>query len=168
MSDPAVIRILVVCLGNICRSPMAHGVLQQKLDEAGLSDRVVVDSAGTGDYHIGSMPDRRACEAAAGRGYDLSTLRARQVQPVDLVRFDLILAADSENFADLVALAPGPAERSKVRYLLDFANSREQEVPDPYEEEARAFSRVLDLVEEAADGLVEALRSGEWSANASA
>lgn len=162
------IRILAVCLGNICRSPTAHGVLQRKLEEAGLDGRVRVDSAGTGDYHIGKMPDPRAREAAAGRGYDLTGLRARQVEPDDFRRFHLILAADSENYADLVALAPSPADRTKVRYLLDFAASPEQEVPDPYAESEEAFDRVLDLVEEAADGLVEAVQTGEWIAHASA
>ncbi|MFA9462032.1 low molecular weight protein-tyrosine-phosphatase [Thiohalorhabdus methylotrophus] len=161
-------RILVVCLGNICRSPTAHAVLERKLAEAGFAGRVQVDSAGTGDYHIGGVPDPRACEAAAERGYDLTHLRARQVEPADFVRFDMILAADSENFADLVALAPGAAERAKVKYLLDYAGSPEQEIPDPYEEEAQAFGRVLDLVEEAADGLVEALQSGDWTTHASA
>ncbi|KPV40095.1 hypothetical protein AN478_08020 [Thiohalorhabdus denitrificans] len=162
------IRILVVCLGNICRSPTAHGVLQRKLEDAGLDGRVQVDSAGTGDYHIGKMPDPRACEAAAGRGYDLTGLRARQVEPGDFKRFHLILAADSENYADLVALAPSAADRDKVRFLLDFAASPDQEVPDPYAEADEAFDRVLDLAEEAADGLVEAVQTGEWVTYASA
>lgn len=162
------LRILVICLGNICRSPMAHGVLMRKLERAGLGDRVHVDSAGTGDYHIGKGPDPRARMAAGARGYDISQLRARQVEPVDLHLFDLVLAADKTNLSDLLALAAGPAEREKVRLLLSYGSPGRDEVPDPYEGEWSDFELALDLIEDAVDGLVAAITRGERDDHASA
>jgi protein-tyrosine phosphatase len=157
MAQAGEIRILVVCLGNICRSPMAHGVLERKLAAAGLDQRVRVDSAGTGDYHIGKGPDPRARDAAGERGYDLSHLRARQVEFTDLERFDLVLVADRENYADLMALASGEDERGKIRLLLSYGRSEREEVPDPYEGGTADFDLALDLIEDAADGVVAAL-----------
>ncbi|HKJ70527.1 MAG TPA: low molecular weight protein-tyrosine-phosphatase [Gammaproteobacteria bacterium] len=168
MNELGELRILVVCLGNICRSPMAHGVLLRRLEHAGLGDRVHVDSAGTGDYHIGKGPDPRARMATGGRGYDISQLRARQVEPVDFHLYDLILAADRENLADLMAIAPGPEERAKVRLLLSYGRSGAKEVPDPYEGGEADFDLALDLIEDAVDGLVGAIERDEWARDASA
>jgi len=157
MDQPGDLRILVVCLGNICRSPMAHGVLERKLATAGLDHRVRVDSAGTGDYHIGKGPDPRARDAAGERGYVVGHLRARQVDFTDLERFDLVLAADRENYADLMALAANEAERAKIRLLLSYGGSAREEVPDPYEGGTADFDLALDLIEDAVDGVVAAL-----------
>jgi protein-tyrosine phosphatase len=168
MDETGELRILMVCLGNICRSPMAHGVLARKLANAGLGDRVHVDSAGMGDYHVGKGPDTRARMVAGGRGYDISQLRARQVEPVDFHLFDLVLAADKENLADLLALAPAPEERAKVRLLLAYGSRGREEVPDPYEGDWSDFALALDLIEDAADGLVAAIGRGELDRHASA
>ncbi len=152
-----VVRVLMVCLGNICRSPTAHSVFAQRVVEAGLQERVQVDSAGTGDWHIGHAPDARSRAAAAQRGYDMSALRARQVRARDFHDFDLLLAMDENNLRDLQRLAP-PEHRHKVRLFMDFAELEERSVPDPYYGEAEDFQRVLDLVETAADGLLRHLR----------
>ncbi len=137
------LQILVVCLGNICRSPTAEAVLRAKLDAAGLADRVIVDSAGTGSWHIGSPPDSRSQRHAAKRGYDLSALRGRQVTEADFHRFDFILAMDGDNLADLQRLAPDGKLRAEVRLFAD------DDVPDPYSGGAAGFEQVLDLVEAA-------------------
>ena len=168
MNELGELRILVVCLGNICRSPMAHGVLNRKLERAGLGDRVHVDSAGTGDYHVGKGPDTRARMAAGARGYDISQVRARQVEPVDFHLYDLVLAADKANLADLMALAPGQVERNKVRLLLAFGSQGADEVPDPYEGDWSDFAYALDLIEDTADGLVAAIKRGDWGRHATA
>lgn len=152
-------QVLMVCMGNICRSPTAEGVLRHKLQQVGLSERVTVESAGTHGYHIGEPPDGRAVAHARRRGYDLSPLRARQVEPGDFERFDLILAMDDENLALLQARCP-PPHRAKLRRLTEFACRYESPVvPDPYYCSADGFERVLDLVEDACDGLVEHLRT---------
>ncbi len=153
----APVRVLMVCLGNICRSPTAHIVFARRVAEAGLQDQVLVDSAGTGDWHIGHPPDARSCAAAAARGYDMSALRARQVQARDFHDFDLVLAMDENNLRDLQRLAP-PQHRHKLRLFMDFADMDERSVPDPYYGEAEDFQRVLDLVETAADALLRHLR----------
>ncbi len=152
-----VVRVLMVCLGNICRSPTAHIVFAQRVLEAGLQERVRVDSAGTGDWHIGHPPDARSQTAAAQRGYDMSALRARQMRAQDFHDFDLLLAMDENNLRDLQRLAP-PEHRHKLRLFMDFADLEERSVPDPYYGEAQDFQRVLDLVETAADGLLRHLR----------
>lgn len=168
MTDQAHLRILVVCLGNICRSPMAHGVLARKLEEAGLADRVQVDSAGTSDYQQGKGPDSRSRMVAASRGYDLSRMRARQMEPVDFRLHDLILAADRTNLADLQEMAPDPGEARKVRLFLEYAGAAGDDIPDPYQGEWSDFVRALDLIEAGADGLVAAIRRGDWDRGASA
>jgi protein-tyrosine phosphatase len=153
----APVRVLMVCLGNICRSPTAHIVFAQRVAEAGLQARVLVDSAGTGDWHIGHPPDARSRAAAAQRGYDMTALRARQVQPQDFHVFDLLLAMDEHNLRDLQLLAL-PEHRHKLRLFMDFAELDERSVPDPYYGQVQDFQRVLDLVETAADGLLRHLR----------
>jgi protein-tyrosine phosphatase len=151
-------RILFVCLGNICRSPTAEAVVRAlaalEAPELGLE----VDSAGTAGYHLGELPDPRMRAAAARRGYDLNTLRARIVEPRDFERFDLILAMDRENLAVLQRRAP-ESGRERVRLFLEFAPHGERdEVPDPYYGGPNGFEEVLDLVEAAARGLLSYLR----------
>lgn len=150
--------ILMCCMGNICRSPTAEGVLRAELQAAGLSDRVELDSAGTHGYHVGRAPDARSQRAALQRGYDLSALRARQVDVADFDRFDLVLAMDQENMAGLRRLLPG-VSADKLRLLMSFATRyRVQEVPDPYYGEGDGFERVLDYIEDACDGVIDMLR----------
>ena len=153
----APVRVLMVCMGNICRSPTAHGVLTQRVADAGLGDRIVVDSAGTHDYHVGRPPDERAQQHAARRGYDLSAQRARQLQARDFSDFDLVLVMDDANQHAARALCP-PGQRHKLRRLTDFCTRhRASEVPDPYYGGAAGFEAVLDLVEDACDGVLAAL-----------
>jgi len=145
-------------MGNICRSPTAEGVVRAHLERAGLADEVELDSAGTHGYHIGKAPDERARNAAATRGYDLSALRARRVSDFDFARFDRILAMDRDNLEMLRQACPGE-HRHKIRLFLEYArNFAEREVPDPYYGGAAGFEHVLDMVEDAAAGLIESLR----------
>lgn len=151
-------RVLFVCLGNICRSPTAHAVFEGLVASAGLQGEIEVDSAGTGDWHIGHPPDKRASAAAAQRGFDMSALRARQFCTEDFMRFDYILAMDENNLADMQALAP-TAHNATVKLFLDYAeNFSEAEVPDPYYGADTGFDHVLDLVEDASKGLLRALK----------
>jgi len=153
------IRVLFVCLGNICRSPTAHGVLLKKIQQHGLSGDVEVDSAGTAAYHAGEAPDVRASKAAGQRGYDLSSLRARQAKAEDFDRFDYVLAMDEENLANLNAICPPQARTRPQLFLRDFGRQfKESEVPDPYYGGAKGFEHVLDLVEDACDGLLDDIR----------
>lgn len=151
------IRILMVCLGNICRSPTAHAVLQKLIENEGLSHCIKVDSAGTGDYHLGAPPDRRSILAASRRGYDLTPLRARQICQQDFAAFDYVLAMDRSNLKDLRAICPR-AHLQKLRLLLVFANTSHEAVPDPYYSGDNGFELVLDLVEQACSGLVRYLQ----------
>lgn len=152
-------RVLLVCMGNICRSPTAEGVLRHKLREAGLAGEVTVDSAGTHDYHAGEPPDTRSIRHAQRRGYDLSALRARQVVAADFERFDLILAMDWDNLALLEEACPRE-HRAKLGRLTEYARRfASPEVPDPYLGGAQGFEQVLDLIEDACDGLVRHLRA---------
>jgi protein-tyrosine phosphatase len=152
------IRILLVCTGNICRSPTAEGVLRAHLQRAGLAHRIEVDSAGTNDYHVGDPPDARSQEAAARRGYDISGLRARSVTPTDFLDFDLILAMDRDHLSLLQRSCPATA-RSRLGLFLEYAGGcAEDEVPDPYYRGPEGFEHVLDLIEDAAAGLIETLR----------
>ncbi|MCC9596033.1 MULTISPECIES: low molecular weight protein-tyrosine-phosphatase [unclassified Rubrivivax] len=155
---PAPNSILLVCMGNICRSPTAEGVLRAKLDAAGLAKRLRVDSAGTHGYHAGEAPDPRAVRHAAARGYDLARLRARKVEREDFSRFDWILAMDEDNLARLRQIAPDDA-RADLGLLMEHAlqHAVVREVPDPYYGSAAGFERVLDLVEDACDGIVARL-----------
>ncbi len=152
-------RVLMVCLGNICRSPLAQGVMEQRLRKSGLFHSVTVDSAGTQGYHLGESPDPRAVEAAARRGYDLSGQRARRVRDGDFQSFDYILAMDQDNLQQLVARCPG-AEVDRLKLLLDFAPGPDgEEVPDPYYGGEDGFERALDLIEAAVDGLILEIKS---------
>jgi low molecular weight protein-tyrosine phosphatase len=157
------VRLLFVCLGNICRSPTAEGVMRSLVISEGLERQIELDSAGTGAWHVGSSPDGRARRAAAGRGIELAG-RARQVRPEDLEGFDLVLAMDRENERLLAALARDEQERSKVRLLREFdpasAQNGDLEVPDPYYGAAGGFEEVLDLVQAACEGLLAEIRSG--------
>jgi protein-tyrosine phosphatase len=152
------VNLLFVCLGNICRSPTAHGVFRAIAAREAPGLVAVVDSAGTADYHTGAPPDPRSCRVAALRGYDLSDLRARQVERADFERFDLLLAMDRANLAALQVLAPAPL-RSRAQLFLEYAGHPSMvEVPDPYYGDERDFVRVVDLVEDASRSLVARLR----------
>jgi len=151
-------KVLFVCLGNICRSPTAEGVFRRYVQDAGLAEHILIDSAGTGDYHIGDAPDERACVAASRRGYDLSKLRARQVTRDDFERFDYVLAMDEENLRTLKRLAP-PEHAHKLKMFTDFSSQHAQYVPDPYAGGPQGFELVLDLVEDAAQGLLRHIQA---------
>jgi protein-tyrosine phosphatase len=151
---PAPMRVLFVCTGNICRSPTAAGVFASFVRQAGLQDAIHVESAGTHDYHAGEAPDVRAQQHARGRGYDLSTLRARQVRKRDFADFDHVVAMDSGHLALLEHNCP-PEHRAKLRMLI-----RGRDVPDPYYGGADGFERVLDLVEAGCLALLAEIRQG--------
>jgi protein-tyrosine phosphatase len=146
--------VLFVCLGNICRSPTAQGVFQQKVNAAGLQDRILVDSAGTGAGHVGESPDPRAISAALSRGYDLSMLVARTFSVSDFSRFGYILAMDQQNLGQLRQIAPADYP-GQLRLFLDFhPHPLLTEIPDPYPGARSGFDQVLDLIEVASDGLL--------------
>ena len=151
------IKVLFVCMGNICRSPTAEGVFRHVVEEAGLSMQIEADSAGTSDYQKGDPPDKRAQQAAIRRGYNLSRLKARQVRPEDFLEFDHILVMDQKNMRDLKAIYPNGAQ-AQIALFLDFARTAQlKEVPDPYYGGASGFELVLDLVEDAARGFLQHL-----------
>ena len=152
------VRVLFVCMGNICRSPTAQGVFEKVVDEAGLAHLIEIHSAGTHAYHVGEPPDARAQEAAGLRGYDLSPQRARRVQESDFIEFDYVLAMDRSNFADLQELAL-PDYKQRLKLFLEFARElQDTDVPDPYYGGKQGFERVLDLIEAASHGLLEHIR----------
>jgi len=152
-------RILFVCTGNICRSPTAEGVTKHILKNNALYSFIEVDSAGTQGYHVGEPPDRRSQLAAQKRGIDLSGLRARQVHPADFKRFDLLLAMDRDHLATLNRDCP-PEYRDKLSLFMRYASRfKIDEVPDPYYGGAQGFEAVLDMIEDAASGLIASLRS---------
>jgi protein-tyrosine-phosphatase/RimJ/RimL family protein N-acetyltransferase len=151
-------RVLFVCMGNICRSPTAEGVFREYVRRHAPDLPLEIDSAGTHDYHVGEPPDPRALRAAASRGLDLSRLRARQVEEADFERFDLILAMDRLNYVTLLDRSP-PQFHSRIRLLLDFAkHTGREDVPDPYYGGAKGFEEVLDLLEDAAAALLAEVR----------
>jgi protein-tyrosine phosphatase len=153
-----VVKVLFVCMGNICRSPTAEAVFKHQVREAGLADRILSDSAGTHGYHIGEAPDPRAQTAAARRGYDLSALCGRQISRRDFSDFEYLLAMDEDNLRILMRLCP-PEHAHKVKLFMEFSGgSQVREVPDPYYGGSQGFERVLDLVEEASSGLIGYLR----------
>lgn len=150
-------KVLFVCLGNICRSPTAEGVFRKYLADSALADKVSVDSAGTADWHTGKGPDPRTCEAALKRGYDLSKLQARQATAEDFHNFDLILAMDKSNLANLEALRPANS-RAELDLLLQRYDLPRSEVPDPYYGGEQGFEDVLDLLENASQALLAELQ----------
>ncbi len=159
MSDHEV-RVLFVCMGNICRSPTAEGVFVRKVREAGLGERIRIDSAGTHAYHVGNPPDERTQRAALRRGYDLSALRARKVEVQDFTRFDYVLAMDADNLAILQRLRAQTgtdSEPAQLGLMMDFAADQgyASEVPDPYYGGESGFERVLDMLEAATEGLLQ-------------
>jgi len=157
MNDEMRTRVLFVCMGNICRSPTAEGVFRHFVREAGLAERVEVDSAGTHAYHTNEPADRRANAAAERRGYSLADIRARRVQDKDFDTFDYIIAMDRDNLASLTEQADAE-HHHKIRLFLEFASGHEDEVPDPYYGGAAGFERVLDLIEDASRGLLGTLQ----------
>jgi protein-tyrosine phosphatase len=151
--------VLFCCTGNICRSPTAEGVFMKKIADARLAGRILVDSAGTHGYHIGEPPDSRTQEAARARGYDLSALRARRVERGDFERFDLVLAMDHDNRALLARLCP-PSAAHKLKLMMEYARSYTlPEVPDPYYGGPEDFETVLEMLEDATEGLLDVIRS---------
>lgn len=151
-------KVLFVCLGNICRSPTAEGVFRRYVEQAGLSDKITIDSAGTADWHIGKTPDPRTQAAAAKRGYDVSTLRARQASAEDFTQFDLILAMDKSNLSNLQAIQPVDAKAELALYLPRLGISTD-EVPDPYYGGEDGFELVLDMLEHASQALLDEIRA---------
>ncbi|MBR1882137.1 MAG: low molecular weight phosphotyrosine protein phosphatase [Muribaculaceae bacterium] len=159
MSSDKKYRILFVCLGNICRSPAAQGVMQRLVDERGLTDQFEIDSAGTSGYHDGDLPDRRMRVHARPRGYEL-THRSRRVEGCDFEHFDLIVAMDSANAADLRRMAATVDEARKIVMMGDYIRLQRNHydyVPDPYYEGSEGFELVLDLLEDACDNLLTQL-----------
>ena len=155
MAEP--VRLLVVCLGNICRSPMAEGVLRARIEASPLNGRVLVDSAGTGDWHVGRPPDDRAIVTAARHGVDIANLRARQFRRVDAGQFDWLLCADHENLSDVRARI-APADHARSALLLEWSGMGEGlDVPDPYFGEMDGFEHSWQLLQQAADGVVARL-----------
>jgi len=151
------VSVLFVCTGNICRSPTAEGVFRKLVADAGMSHAIVADSAGTHGYHIGEPPDTRAQASAADRGYDLSALRARRVERSDFQRFDLIVAMDRGHFAILSSMAE-PCVAHKLKLMMSYARGfKEKDVPDPYYGGPQDFERVLDMLEDSAHGLLDAI-----------
>jgi protein-tyrosine phosphatase len=149
--------LLFVCLGNICRSPMAEGVFRRVAADEGVLHLFDIDSAGLGDWHTGQSPDTRAQKAAGNRGIDISGQSARQINPTDYARFDLLLAMDGSNYQELIESAPSDA-RHKIRRFLDFApHAGTQDVPDPFYGGSEGFDHALDLIEQAARGLLAEL-----------
>ena len=158
MSDQELVRVLFVCMGNICRSPTAEGIFRQRVRDAGLADRVETDSAGTHSYHIGKGPDQRSQAEARNRGVDLSDIRSRRFEVSDFSSFDWILAMDRDNLGILQTECPSE-HRHKLHLFLRFAQNRpEEEVPDPYYGGEQGFVHVFDLIDEAADGLLNVIR----------
>ena len=151
--------VLFVCMGNICRSPTAHGVFRKLVEEAGLIERIGIDSAGTHAYHVGKPPDHRTQATAERRGIHLGDLRARKAMPEDFLAFDYVLAMDQENYFALLEICPKGMEH-KLQLFMDFAPAmRTREVPDPYYGGPTGFERVFDLVEAAAQGLLDDIRA---------
>jgi protein-tyrosine phosphatase len=155
------VRLCFVCLGNICRSPTAAAVMARRVEEAGLGDRVAIESAGTGDWHVGEGPDARAVSEARRRGIRMTGC-AQQFRPRDFARFDLVLAMDEANVASLQAIAPDGAARAKIRLLRSFdpRAGHDLAVPDPYFGGSDGFATVFDTIDAACRGLVAAIREG--------
>ena len=148
------VKVLFVCMGNICRSPLAHGLFEHRVKEAGLADRIEIDSAGTHAYHVGNQPDPRSQQTALRHGIDLSSQRARQVKAGDFERYDYVVAMDRDNHAILNSSCPDE-HRHKLKLFLEYAPQlSETEVPDPYYGGESGFEHVYRLIDAAADGLM--------------
>jgi len=153
------VSVLFVCMGNICRSPTAHGIFRRLVEQEGLADLILIDSAGTHAYHIGKPPDERAQATALKRGFDLSDLRARQAAAADFEQYDYVLAMDRENHEILASLCPAGYEE-RLSLFLDYAPDLGiEEVPDPYWGGEQGFEQVFDMLEAASLGLLEEIRS---------
>jgi len=159
LEETALVKVLMVCRANICRSPMAEGAFQHLLEGSGLSERIFVDSAGTHTQQNGVPADQRGQQVARRRGISLARIRSRRLEPRDLDRFDYILAMDRDNQARLLELCETPAQREKIRLLLEYAPGQtESEVPDPYFGALTGFERVMDLIEEGTQGVLLHIR----------
>ncbi|MDH3537800.1 MAG: low molecular weight phosphotyrosine protein phosphatase [Gammaproteobacteria bacterium] len=158
MSDIKPVRVLFVCMGNICRSPTAHGVFQALVDAHGLGSSIQVDSAGTHSYHSGNPPDPRSQATARKRGLDLSGLRARRFESSDFIDFDYLLAMDNANLADMLVIRPADASASAELMLKYSDRYRESEIPDPYFGND-GFELVFDMIDDASRGLLRQIRS---------
>lgn len=160
MTESTKVKVLFVCMGNICRSPTAQGVFRKLVEDAGLTDDIEIDSAGTHAYHVGEPPDARAQETALHRGIDLSDLRARRATSGDFHAYHYVLAMDQENYHALSRICPeGQGLERRLALLMDYApQARMREVPDPYYGASGGFETVFDMVEEAARGLLEDIR----------
>ena len=155
------IKVLFICMGNICRSPMAEGAFAKVIQGAGLDTQILIDSAGTHDYHVGDAPDLRAQRTALSHGYDIGALRGRQVQDSDFERFDYILAMDRQNLNNLTRRA-NARHHHKIRLLLSFSRRFPNlDVPDPYYGGQQGFDQTLDMVEDAAQGLLKTILEGQ-------
>jgi protein-tyrosine phosphatase len=142
------VKILMVCLGNICRSPLAEGILQSKLPK----EKFFVDSAGTGDWHVGQGPDKRSVLTAKNRGLDISCQKARQLKQSDFTEFDHIFVMDASNYKDVTALAPNAEAKAKVQLMMDaLYPGQNMDVPDPYWSEQDGFDKVYDMLDEACE-----------------
>lgn len=158
ISKPDSVGVLFVCLGNICRSPTSEGVFRKLVTEENLDVEVFVDSAGTAGFHKGSRPDRRAMNAAARRGIDLSMLRARRITQSDFSKFDYIIGMDVMNYSDLNVMVPNNY-RGRIALFMEFADGwQENEIPDPYYGGPTGFERVLDMIEDASKGLLREIK----------
>ena len=152
-------KLLFVCLGNICRSPAAENIMNLLIEREGLSDRLICDSAGTGGWHIGALPDRRMRDAAKARGMNFVG-SARQFQAIDLQEFDLILAMDKDNYRNILALNPQNKFTDKVKMMCDYCETHtDKEVPDPYYDDVNGFNYVIDLLFDACNGLLKSLKT---------
>jgi protein-tyrosine phosphatase len=150
-------KVLFVCLGNICRSPSAEGVFRRALEQAGMADEIELDSCGVGDWHVGKAPDSRSQQAALRRGVDISGLRARQLRAQDFKEFDYVLAMDQDNLRAMRELKPANS-KAHVGLFLDFAGTPGAEVPDPYYGGEEGFENVLNMIEAASEGLIQHLK----------
>jgi len=158
------IRVLFVCMGNICRSPTAEAVFREYVKNAGLAASIEIDSAGTHNYHVGNTPDGRTQRAAQQRGYDMAQLRGRQVDGADFGRFDYVLAMDHANLSSLQKITPPDSNVLAELFLTYARHHAEREVADPYYGGADGFERVLDMIEDAAEGLLHEIRSKHFPA----
>jgi protein-tyrosine phosphatase len=151
------VKVLFVCMGNICRSPTAEGVFRHMVEQSEAGHKITIDSAGTHAYHVGNPPDPRAQDAALKRNIDLSNQRARRVSADDFIEFDYVIAMDESNRDDLLSICPSGYEE-RIHLFLDFSEDNESEVPDPYYGQGRGFEIVLNLVENASQGLLKHIR----------